>query len=262
MERYCYNNGKGIYAMFRLVICDDNMTDLEILRNGTEQWIKNTAGISGTVSTFRNSKELQEYIVENKSRFDLYLLDVMMSQPDGILLGRLIRQYDTEVSIIYVTSSSEYALEAYGIHAIRYLMKPLNMEELHSALNLSYALFRMRPRHTLLVNTSDSVTSIIMEEIMYIENDLRNMTYTMCDGNTVTSVRRGGSFEHAVGSVASDSNFIQPHKSFFVNIRYIHALQSDAILMDDGRKIPIARRRLAEIQERYISFVSRGKIND
>lgn len=245
--------------MFRIVICDDDIADLEMLQNGTEQWLANNAGISGTVSKFRDPEELKEHIVENKRRFDLYLLDVMMSRTDGIMLGRLIRQYDAEVPIIYVISSSGYALEAYGIHAIRYLVKPLNMEELHSALELSYALFRMRPRHTLMISNSDSVTSIIMEEIMYVENELRNITYTMCDGSKVISGRRGGSFESAVGAIASDSNFIQPHKSFFVNIRYIHALQSEEILMDDGRKIPIARRRLGDIQKRYISFISQGR---
>ena len=242
--------------MFCIAICDDDTLDLEILRAGTEQWLKKNMGINGTVVLFRSSEELQTCILDGKEHFNLYILDIKMKKPDGIQLGWMIRRKDTDVPIIYVTSALEFALDAYAVHAIRYLIKPLKMEELYSALDISHALYKIRPRHILIVNGEDAVTSIVMEEIMYIENNLRRITYTMYDRRTVESIRRGGSFESAIGSVVSDTSFIQPHKSFFVNMKYIQVLQSDVVLMDDGREIPIARRRLSEIQEKYIRFIS------
>lgn len=245
--------------MFRIAICDDKMQDLEMRRADIQQWFREKTGVSGKIDTFRNSNELSECLLEEKRKFDLYLLDIIMDGVDGIELGRLIRIKDAEASVIYVTASMEHAFEAYGIHAIRYLIKPVDKTELYSALDLAYALYSIRPKHTLLVNGSDSVTSIIMEEIMYVENNVRNTTYTMNDGNTVTSVRRGGTFEEAVGPIATDANFLQPHKSFFVNIKYIRALQVDTVLMDDGKEIPVARRRMNEIQNQYIRFISEGR---
>lgn len=247
--------------MFRIAICDDKMQELEKLRYGIEQWLEENTAVDGSVTIFRDSKELAGILENGKRRFDLYLLDIMMDGVDGIRLGRLIRSHDPDALIIYVTLSPEYALEAYGIHAIRYLVKPVGQEELYSALNMGYALFSTRPRHTLLINGTDSMTSIIMEEIMYVENHLRNVIYTMNDGNCVVSVRRSGTFEEAVGALATEPDFLQPHKSFFVNIKYIRALQSDVVLMDDGREIPVARRRMTEIQNRYIQFISEGGKN-
>lgn len=244
--------------MFRIVICDNRAEDLQILCEGTKQWLKYHTNVNGYVSAFSDSMELQEYLLKKGRKFDLYILDIVMEGIDGIELGKLVRSHDVDVPVVYVTSSSEHALEAYEIQALRYLVKPWTQEALYSALDLAYALFCMRPKHKILISGGDSVTSIIMEEIMYIENNLRNVTYTMNDGHTVVSVRRGGSFESAVGPIAEDSYFVQPHKSFFVNIRYICALQSDVILMDDGRKIPIARRRMADIQDQYIRYISRG----
>lgn len=243
--------------MFHILICDDRMQDLETLRAGAQQWLESNAGITGTIDTMRNPEDVRDCIIKKNKRFDLYLLDVMMRGIDGIQLGRLIRRNDFNASIIYVTSSGEFALEAYENHAIRYLVKPVDKKELFSALSFAYALFSMRPRHTLLINGVDSITSIIMEEIMFIENNLRIMTYTMIDGNEVISVRRGGSFEEAVGPVVQDAGFIQPHKSFFVNMRYIRTLQSDMLIMENGKEIPIARRRLVEIQDKYIRFISK-----
>ncbi|MDO4305306.1 MAG: LytTR family DNA-binding domain-containing protein [Eubacteriales bacterium] len=243
--------------MFRILICDDKIQDLEILRSGVQQWLDHNDRITGRIDTLRDSENLQQYLLKKKLDFDLYLLDIMLQGTDGIQLGKLIRKNNFNASIIYVTVSSEYALEAYENHAIRYLVKPVDLNELFSALDFAYAIFRMRPRHKLLVSDGDSMTSIVMEEIMYIENNLRTMTYTICNGNEVVSVRRGGSFEEAVGSVAQDKGFIQPHKSFFVNMRYIQSLQSNVLIMENGKEIPIARRRLLEIQDRYISFVSK-----
>lgn len=247
--------------VFQIAICDDNRRDLDQLCLKTKRWIENSE-ITGSVYSFQNPEELQECCQKKSIIFDLYVLDIRMASMDGLQLGRLIRSYDADVPIIYITMMTEHALDAYGIHAIRYLVKPLKMEELHSALDLAYALFRMRPRHTLLIRGPEFVTSIVVEEIMYIENNLRSITYTMNDNSTVESVRRSGSFESAVGQISSDKYFIQPHKSFFANIRYIHALQSDEILMDDGRRIPIARSRLADIQNQYISFISGERSGD
>ncbi len=242
--------------MFQIAICDDQKQELDMLRNGVGQWLEENVGINASVSVFHYPQELRDYLTRKEKTFDLFLLDIIMSEMDGIELGRAIRKIDAEVPIIYVTITPEYALEAYGIHAIRYLTKPYNLKELYSALDFSYALFRMKPKHTMLIQGKESVTSVIIEEIMYIENDLRKMTYTMSDGYTIVSVRRSGSFEEAVGPIVSNKNFMQPHKSFFVNIRYIRALQSKSILMDDGRVIPIARNRLADIRAKYIYYVS------
>lgn len=243
--------------MFRIAICENDMKDLESLRIGTEQWLEKNVGITASIQTFRDPQELLDCLLKKEKKFDLFLFDIVMPGLDGIQMGKLIRKIDMDVFIIYVTSSHEHALEAYGIQAIRYLVKPLKVKELYSALDLSYTLFCARPRHTLLIRGQDLVTSIIMEEIMYIENNLRSVTYTMDNGQKVVGVRRSGSFENAVGPVAEDSRFIQPHKSFFVNIKYIRALQEDVILMDDGSKIPIARRRTSEIQDKYINYISR-----
>lgn len=243
--------------MFHILICDDKIQDLEILRSGVQQWLEKNAGIAGTIDTLRDPEQLRDCILKKNKRFDLYLLDILMKGTDGIQLGELIRRNDYHASIIYVTFSSEYALEAYKNHAIRYLVKPVDRKELFSALNLAYALFSMRPRHVLVINGTDSITSIIMEDIMFIENNLRIMTYTMNDGNEIISVRRSGSFEDAVGPVAKAESFIQPHKSFFVNMRYIQSLQSDVLIMENGKEIPVARRRMVDIQDKYISFISR-----
>lgn len=91
---------------------------------------------------------------------------------------------------------------------------------------------------------------------MYIENNVRSAVYHLADGSTATGMRRSGAFEQSIGSIPDEPDFIQPHKSFFVNMAFIRTLHADLIVMDDGAEIPINRKRLALIRQRYMDFLS------
>lgn len=128
----------------------------------------------------------------------------------------------------------------------------MDMPALRTALELSSE----QTKHPLLIHGTDSVRRIFVEDIMYAENSLRRITYTLYNRQKVVSVRRAGSFENAVGEVAHAPGFIQPHKSFFVQLRYISELGTNHILMADGRKIPVAQSRMMKVQERYLHYLT------
>ena len=248
--------------MFRIAICDDRQIELDRACEQTEKWLKLHYGVDGKMDTFHSAEELKEEIREKPWEYDLYILDIVMQGENGIQFGSWIRRYNQDALMIYVTSSRDYALDAFDNHAIRYLMKPVDEKEFQMAMDTAYVLYQARPRHVMTIQNKDGVVQIIMEEIMYIENNLKNITYVMRDGREISQLRRQGSFEHAVGSVTRVGEFIQPHKSFFVNLRYVASLQDGSILMDDGRTIPISRRRMADTQSQYIQYLSGVRSNE
>ena len=67
-----------------------------------------------------------------------------MPDMDGIALAKEIRQMRMEMSVIFLTASSEYALDAFAVHADGYLLKPVNWEKL--AAEVAYALVRKTGR--------------------------------------------------------------------------------------------------------------------
>lgn len=245
--------------MFRIAICEDNKEELNRLQSHVNRWLSERLKIAGDIVVYDDANKLKYDIVSLK--IELFILDIMMPGINGIELGRLIRQSDYDVPIIYVTSSREFAFDAYGIHAIRYIPKPFEKNELYSALDTGYLMFCNKSRHIVTVNTGKEIYNIVMEEIMYIENNLRCIIYTLKDGNTITVGRRSGSFEEAIGIIYKDSSFVQTHKSYFVNMRYIKNIKNETVVMDDGREIPIARRRLNDIKDLYVNFyLNKGDI--
>lgn len=125
-----------------------------------------------------------------------------------------------------------------------------------AALKTAFDLSAGQTKHPLLIYGTDSVRRIFVEDIMYAENSLRRITYTMYNRQKVISIRRAGSFECAVGEIAHIPAFIQPHKSFFVQLRYISELGTNYIRMADGKKIPIAQSRLLTVQDRYLHYLT------
>lgn len=242
--------------MLQIAICDDRMDDLNRTVNGARKWLEQNVSLEGRIDTYHNAEELKKVVQDRKAEYDLYILDIVMHGTNGIEFGQWIQQKCQDSLMIYVTSSRDYALDAFDNHAVRYLMKPVEEKELCAAMDTAYSLYKVKPRHMLTINTRDQICSVAMEDIMYIENNLKNMRYTLKDGRELSSARRIGTFEDSVGSVAESGQFIQPHKSFFVNMKYISALKGDCILMDDGREVPVARRRVGDTQARYMSYIS------
>ena len=118
----------------RIVICDDNVIDLDIIEELLRQYME-TREITGCyVEKFSDPSVLSQKM-EDGEVADIYLLDMIMSEKTGIDIGRQLRDMGCENAIIYITASMDYALDAFHVHAVRYLLKPLNQNDLFEALD-------------------------------------------------------------------------------------------------------------------------------
>lgn len=111
----------------KIIICDDNKKDLTRI----EQLITNYKTLYPG-----NDFELESYTdpsllirkIQEKQLADIYILDIIMAGTTGIDIGSLLRRFSKQASIIYTTSSDEFALDAYGVRALMYLLKPVQEE--------------------------------------------------------------------------------------------------------------------------------------
>ena len=107
--------------MIKVAICEDSKLDLQMLQKIVEFLMKDR-GLDFQIETFLSGEELLAGYKNHPS--DLIFLDIMMDEIDGIKTGKEIRSLDSKVEIVYCTSSSDFALAAYEVHAMGYLLKP------------------------------------------------------------------------------------------------------------------------------------------
>lgn len=73
--------------------------------------------------------------MERSGSFDLYLLDIVMPEQNGIEVGLSIRKLDGLGLIVYLTTSPDYAVDSYLTNAFHYLLKPVRWEQMVSVLD-------------------------------------------------------------------------------------------------------------------------------
>ncbi len=104
-----------------------------------------------SVTGFQYAEEALAYVEANP--VDIALLDIDMPDMNGLLLAAKMKEACPEVSVIFLTGFSEYAVDAFAIHASGYLLKPVSKERLIEEIAYALANRPQRPKEHIFVQT-------------------------------------------------------------------------------------------------------------
>lgn len=240
----------------KVVVCDDSMEDLEKIRGLLTKYVEKNERIQLETEYFMYSAELYRRI-QSKAPGDIYILDMIMNEKTGIDIGSLIRSRDADSVIIYVTSSDDFALEAYGVRAVRYLLKPVREELFIEAMDYAVTDISKEKKETIYtVKTKEGLVSIPYSRIEYIENYSRTLHICLTDQKRIQSIFIRKSFNEEIRQLMESDNFVQVHKSFVVNLCHVEKLASGSVLMKSGAAVPVSKTRTADVKRAYLKFVS------
>lgn len=137
MKKDCTDRNGENYIMpsnykIRIAVCDDERKAcIEI--SSMAKKILQEENIPYSISVYENASGLLKDI-QNGVSFQIFLLDVLMDEMDGIELAAELRKQKNKAAIIFISITREMALKGYEVSAARYLEKPLNEEKLKEAL--------------------------------------------------------------------------------------------------------------------------------
>lgn len=239
----------------KIVICDDNAEDLETVARLLDKYRNAAAGRSLAVEKFQDASALYNGILQG-ARADLYILDMIMAERTGIDIGSLLRETGFEGMIIYITSSDDFALEAYGVHAARYLLKPVSEESFFEAMDFALSYKKAEKESLFAVKTKEGTVTIPYSRIEYIENYARTLNVRLTDAALIRSIFIRKSFDEEIAEIAADKSFLQVHKSFLINMNYVKRLEQTDIVMESGRRVPVSKARASDVKKEYLLFIS------
>lgn len=239
----------------KITICDDSIKDLLYTEKLLLKYKSLYPDKDFDLEKFSDPLRLYQKISTGKLT-DIYILDMLMPRRTGIDIGNLIRTSGSESIIIYITSSEDFALDAYNVHALRYLLKPIEENKLFEALDYALSYTKLKADSLCLIKTKDGLLQRPYSRIEYVENAGRRLEMHMTDGEILQSLFIRKSFEEETREIASQRNFLQIHKSFLVNLDYVKQLTPDSIIMESGKRLPVSRARAANVKREYLLFVS------
>lgn len=236
----------------RLAICDDSAQDLQTLTNLLRQYQSGHPGVSFVSVPFSSCTRLLE-AVQTQPAFDAFILDVVMPGASGIAAAEQLRTVSA-APIVYVTSSAEYALDAWRVHALRYLTKPLRREELFEAVDAIFAAC-MRSEPPFSVKTAEGLRQLNVSDIISVQNILHNVEYTLCGKEEpVRSVTCRSPFLEIVAPLLALPQFEQTHKSYIINFDHVKYYQARGFVMRSDEEIPISPKYAAAVRKAYLSY--------
>lgn len=190
---------------------------------------------------------------------DILLLDIRMPGRDGIEVASLIQAQANPPAIIFCTAYEEYAIKAFDVQAIAYLLKPVRREALAEALARAGKVNRVQRQalqppataedQTLAVTSSRGTERIDMTRVYFCEADQKYVTLHHNTGETLTDLSL-----KALEQRFPDL-FLRLHRNTLANTRHIRALERN----DDGgyhvrldghpATLPVSRRHLPAVRQ-------------
>lgn len=240
----------------KIVVCDDNTEDLEKIRELLTRYMESNEAVQAETEYYTDSVELYQKI-QKERQGDIYILDMIMARKTGIDIGALLRRTNKKSIIIYITSSDDFALEAYGVHAVRYILKPVREELFKEALDYAVSdIFREDREEVYSVKTREGILALPYSNIAYIESNSRMLQIHLTDEKVIKSIFIRRSFDEEIEPLTKDPRFLRVHKSFLVNMYQVYRLMQGSVIMNSGVSIPVSKARAVEVKKEYLTFIS------
>ena len=243
----------------KAVIVDDEKNGRESLSSMVERFCPevNVTGLA--------SSALEGYELVKISKPDLVFLDIEMPMHNGFDMLEMFKNID--FSVIFTTAYDQYAVKAIKYSALDYLLKPVDPDELRSAIDkvekrkrntsdlkekfdtLLSNLKHDSKRKKVAIPDGDGLVFIYVDEIIRCESDSNYTYFFIQGGKKITASRTMRDFEE----MFADENFFRVHRSHLINLDHIKRyMKGDGgyVIMDDGSKVEVSRRKKNEFAEK------------
>ena len=124
--------------MYLIALCDDETAELEKTEKLLSDYEKKKSGLDFMIRRFENADKLICSVIEESYMPDIIFMDIFMPDKNGDLHSRgmeaakKLRSMNYKGKIVFLSTSKEYALEAFGVDAMQYMVKPVSENKLFS----------------------------------------------------------------------------------------------------------------------------------
>ena len=227
----------------RIAVCDDEKTSLETLISGLEEYCIERKTDFDYVG-FSDYEQLLPRIGE----FDGFILDYMTPGMDGLTFAQTVRDAGShEKPIIFVTSYPEIVYDSFKVRAFRFLVKPVQKDDLFEALDA--CLFSDASNKTLSIKTDGAIEIVHANSICCVEAVGRDCVIATEQGE-IFSHKSISWFEDELGGCG----FFRVHRSFLVNLRKIVRFNKSKIELTGGKTVEISTRKYKDFCQHYLEM--------
>lgn len=237
--------------MLRVAVCDDDIVDCDRIYDYVQDYL-NRKNLDAEIRKYNHPDSmLQECGIFHA---DIYILDIVMPMLTGLEAAREVRWTQKNAQIIFATSETSYALEAYDVSPINYILKPVDQIKLENSLDRAISNINPEDDKSITVKIKGGFATIRICNILYVDCNNHKVAFHLLTNDTITTPTLRIGFAEYVEELLPTDMFLRCHESIAVNIAAIDKLVKYEIELRNKEIIPVSRNRYAEIASAYMDY--------
>jgi DNA-binding LytR/AlgR family response regulator len=228
-----------------IAICDDEQVEIAYLVKLARDW----ADSRGIPARFFEYMSAEGFLFEHEDggAIDILLLDIQMEGMDGVRLARKIREKNDATQIIFITGYPDFIADGYDVSALHYLMKPVKEDKLLEVLDRAISRIGKSSRTITFPKTGGGI-KIKADDIIYAEVLSHTVVLHLANGSEEFTMRISD-MEELLGE-----GFFRCHRSFIVSMERVKRVTRQAMVLDDGREVPLSRNLYDAANRMFINY--------
>ena len=240
--------------MLKTVLVDDEINALEALEWKLNRYVED-------ILIIKCNSPVEAIDVIQKEKPDLVFLDIDMPEMDGFTM--LQKLSNTNFDLIFTTAHDEFALQAIKVSAIDYLLKPVDKDELITAVDkvkasrkgnqledkLQSLFTNLNKNDKINISADGKIYLLDRDEVVMLKSDKSYTTVFLADDNQILVTKTLKEVEKKFNF----PEFFRVHNSFLINMNhvkeYLKSLGGE-LIMSNGMSASISRNKKAELLER------------
>lgn len=233
--------------MLNIAIVDDLADDRAHMASDVQAYLA-AHRVSANCRTFSDAAAfLRAHAAEP---FQLAFFDICMKDMDGIALSRSLRATDAEMLIVFVSTSREYAFDAFPLHPFDYLVKPYAaarmigvLDEAMRALSASEAEAEIRVPHACVKLAHSRISAVVAHG--------HTVDLVLTDGRRLHTVM---TFTEISKALDGDRRFMDLNRGVIINMDDVLTVERDSMRMKTGEAYPIRMRGRGALVSQFTQY--------
>lgn len=164
--------------------------------------------------------------------------------------AKAVYRQDRQCRLIFFTSSLDYAVEGYSVHAAWYLLKPLKYDKLCPALDSFIRTESKDTSYILLTFKGGLRKPVLMRDIFYV--DCVKRTGRIHTGKGVSEA--ADKFTEIAAKLEQDARFLCCNRGIYVNMDWIRELKAQDVILKNGERLPVRIHGRGEVKQKYLRY--------
>lgn len=233
----------GADNILKIAVCDDDNEDRQAVTRLLLKYLDQEHHYA-KIDEFSSG---EAFLASDISAYSLVILDIFMDKINGMDIAKNLIVDHPGIQIIFCSSSSEFAVDAYDVSALHYLLKPVKEEKLFGALDF---FFRAHTSlRTLLVKTGRIEEAVYLSDILWIESSGHKCIVHTKNKELVTRMTLV-----QLGEQLPAEDFVKPIRYAIVALQEVVSIPTEVLTLSDGTEVPIGRDMRTTVKKVFTDY--------